>query len=164
MFNTVIEMQKQKKYIIQGSIFLGFFLVIYFLLDRLNGGYALMVENYGVYLVIINILINIFMSFASAFMMNLSTALVKLTGKEGKGTFLSSIAVFFGMLTYGCTPCVIAFFATIGITLSIAVLPLAGLPYKLISVFIIVLGFIWLRYEINHVKCKIPTKDENEAA
>ncbi|MBU0996600.1 MAG: hypothetical protein KKE16_00980 [Firmicutes bacterium] len=164
MFNTVIEMQKQKKYIIQGSIFLGFFLVIYFLLDRLNGGYALMVENYGVYLVIINILINIFMSFASAFMMNLSTALVKLTGKEGKGTFLSSIAVFFGMLTYGCTPCVIAFFATIGITLSIAVLPLAGLPYKLISVLIIVLGFIWLRYEINHVKCKIPTKDENEAA
>ncbi len=164
MFSSVMAMQKQKKFIIQGLIFLTFFLVIYFMLDQLNGGYALMAENYGIYLVVLNIFINILMSLASAFMMNLSTSLVKLTGKEGKGTFLSGIAVFFGMLTYGCTPCVIAFFATIGITLSIAVLPLAGLPYKLISVLLIGLGFIWLRYEINHVKCKIPAKDENEAA
>lgn len=162
MFKTAMAMQTQKKYIIQGAIFVTFFLIIYFLLDYLNGGYSLMTENFGMYLVVINIVINIAMSLMSAFMMNLSTALVKLTGKEGKGTFLGSFAVFFGMLTYGCTPCVIAFFATVGITLSIAVLPLAGLPYKLISVAIIILGFIWLRYEINHVKCKVPNIQDEE--
>ncbi len=163
MFKTILEMQKEKKYIIQGSIFLLMFLGIYFLLDHLNGGYILMVENYGIYLVVVNILLNIVMSFVSAFMMNLSTGLVKLTGKEGKGTFLSSIAIFFGMLTYGCTPCVIAFFATIGLTFSIAVLPLAGLPYKFISLFILGIGYLWLKYEINHVKCKVQVSNDEIA-
>lgn len=164
MFSTILSMQKEKKYIIQGSIFLVFFLGIYFLLDHLNGGYTQMADEFGVYLVVVNIFLNILMSVVSAFMMNLSTGLVKLTGKEGKGTFLSSVAVFFGMMTYGCTPCVIAFFATIGLTISIAVLPLAGLPYKLISLLILGIGFIWLKYEINHVKCKvnIPTEKEVE--
>lgn len=160
MFQSILQMQKTKRYIIQGIIFLAFFLVLYFLLDSLNGGYANMAEEYGVYLVVINITLNILMSAMSAFMMNLSTGLVKMTGKEGKGTFLSSIAVLFGMLTYGCTPCVIAFFATIGITFSIAVLPLAGLPYKFVSVALLIIGYFWLVYEINHVKCKVPTKEE----
>jgi len=156
MFKTILEMQKEKKYIIQGTIFLILFLILYFLLDHLNGGYSLMIDEYGVYLVIINVFLNLLMSLISALMMNLSTGLLKLTGKEGKGTFFSSISVLFGMLTYGCTPCVITFFATIGVTLSIAVLPLAGLPYKFISLAILFIGFFLLKYEINHVKCKIP--------
>lgn len=162
MYSEILAMQKQKRYLIQGAIFFAFFMVIYFLLDGLNGGYTSMAEEYGVLLVVVNIVLNLAMSLMSAFMMNLSTGLMKLTGKEGKGTFLSSVAILFGMLTYGCTPCVIAFFATIGLTISIAVLPLAGLPYKFISVLLIVIGFFWLKYEINHVKCKIPSKDTKE--
>jgi len=163
MFSAILLMQKEKKYMIQGILFLVFFMGIYFLLDYLNGGYQEMAANFGWYLVVVNIFLNILMSAVSAFMMNLSTGLVKLTGKEGKGTFLSSIAIFFGMMTYGCTPCVIAFFATIGLTLSIAVLPLAGLPYKLISLVILGLGYLWLVYEINHVKCKVNIPNEKEA-
>jgi len=156
MLKLILNMQKQKRFIVQGMIIASFFLTLYFLLDYLNGGYLLMVEEYGTYLVVINILLNIIMSFLSAFMMNLSSALVKFTGKEGKGTFLSSVAVFFGIMTYGCTPCVIAFFATIGITLSVAALPLAGLPYKFISFGILLIGMLWLFHEINHSKCKLP--------
>ena len=114
-----------------------------------------MLEEYGVLLVISNILLNITMAFISAFMWNVSTGLVKLTGKEGKGSFVSSFAVIFGMLTYGCTPCVIAFFSTIGITFAVAVLPLAGLPYKLLALVLLIIGFFWLKYEANHVKCKV---------
>lgn len=160
MLDDILKMQKQKKYIIQGVLFFSFFLVLYFLLDELNGGYLSMKQEYGLFLVLINIFLNIVMSFISATMMNLSTALVKFTGKEGKGTFLSSIAVLFGMVTYGCTPCVIALFATIGITLSVAVLPFAGLPYKLLSLLLIIAGLLWLVHEIKNVKCKIPTKKE----
>jgi fatty acid desaturase len=155
MFQTILLMQKEKKYIIQGMIVLVLFLGIYTLLDYLNIGYKAMLDEYGLLLVVGNILLNIIMAFITAFMWNISTAMVKLTGKEGKGTFVSSFAVLFGMLTYGCTPCVIAFFSTIGITLAVAALPLAGLPYKLIALVLLIVGFFWLKYESNHVKCKI---------
>ena len=159
MFDSILMMQKERKYIIQGSIFFVLFLGLYILLDQLNIGYAQMMKDYGVYLVIANMFLNIIMAFVSAFMWNVSSALVKLTGKEGKGSFLSGFAVLFGMLTYGCTPCVIAFFATIGITFAVAALPLAGLPYKLIALVLLLLGFLWLKYETNHVKCKINNKE-----
>ena len=119
-----------------------------------------MFNEYGLYLVIINIVLNIVMSFMSAFMWNVSTGLVKLTGKEGKGSFFSGIAYIFGLLTYGCTPCVIALFATIGLSFSVAILPLAGLPYKFIALALLIIGFFWLAYESNHVKCKIKTDSE----
>jgi hypothetical protein len=155
MFATIMLMQKEKKFIIQGVIVFVVFLGLYTLLDQLNIGYSGMIEEYGLLLVIGNVLLNIIMAFISAFMWNISTAMVRLTGKEGKGSFVSSFAVVFGMLTYGCTPCVIAFFSTIGITFAIAALPLAGLPYKLIALLLLVGGFFWLKYESNHVKCKV---------
>jgi hypothetical protein len=155
MFLTILSMQKERKYIIQGVIVFLLFITLYTVLDYLNIGYELMIEEYGIFLVIGNIFLNILMAFISAFMWNISTALVKLTGKEGKGSFMSGLAVIFGMLTYGCTPCVIAFFSTIGITFAIAALPLAGLPYKLLALVLLIIGFFWLKYETNHVKCKI---------
>lgn len=159
MFKTILMMQKERKYIIQGSVFFVLFLGLYILIDQLNIGYTQMILDYGIYLVIGNIIINIVMAGLSAFMWNISTGLVKLTGREGKGSFMSGFAVLFGMLTYGCTPCVIAFFSTIGITFAVATLPLAGLPYKLIGLLLLVLGFFWLKYETNHVKCKINPKE-----
>jgi fatty acid desaturase len=159
MFKTILLMQKERKYIIQGSVFFVLFLGLYILIDQLNIGYTQMVIDYGIYLVIGNVLLNILMAGISAFMWNVSTGLVKLTGREGKGSFMSGFAVLFGMLTYGCTPCVIAFFSTIGITFAVATLPLAGLPYKLIGLLLLLLGFLWLKYEANHVKCKIKPKE-----
>ncbi len=155
MFTLIWSMQKEKKYLIQGIIIFTLFFALYILLDHLNIGYAQMIQDYGIYLVIANIILNIIMAFISALMWNISTAMVKITGKEGKGTFMSGFAFLFGMLTYGCTPCVIAFFSTIGLTFAVAVLPLAGLPYKFIALLLLVLGFFWLKYETNHIKCKV---------
>lgn len=155
MFSTILAMQKQKRYILQGAIVLVLFLVLYFVLDRLNMTYTEMIDAYGVYLVLINVVLNIVMAITSAFMWNISTALVKLTGKEGKASTVSGLAYLFGLLTYGCTPCVIAMFSAIGITFAVAALPLAGLPYKFVALVILILGFFWLKYEANHVKCKV---------
>ena len=125
------------------------------MLDFLNIGYSEMISDYGFYLVVINIVVNLMMATLSAFMWNVSSGLVELTGKEGKGSFASGFAYIFGLLTYGCTPCVIALFSTIGLTFSVAVLPLAGLPYKFIAFGLLILGLLWLIYESNHVKCKV---------
>jgi len=155
MLQAVLMKQKERSY--QAIIAISFivFIIVYTLLDNFNGGYGAMRREYGALLPVINVIINIFMSALSAFMMSISTAFFKLSGKEGKGSFFSGASVLFGILTYGCTSCVIAFFATIGITFSVAVLPFAGLPYKLISLVLILIGFWWLIHEIKNPKCKI---------
>jgi hypothetical protein len=155
MFTEALKLQKTKKYIIQGSLFFSFFLFIYFIVDSLNMSYQEMKITYGVYLVILNITLNIVMSFLSAVLMNLSTSMVELKGKEGKATSFGFFSVLFGILTYGCTSCVIAFFATVGVTFSVIVLPLAGLPYKLISFLLILLGLFFIKKEISTGTCKI---------
>lgn len=154
MIDYIIQLHRQPKMIKQGILFGLFFFGIYTLLDSLNGGYAAMSTEFGLWLVILNIVTNLFMSFVSAIMMNLSTNLFHYTGKEGNGSWVPSISVFFGILTYGCTPCVIAFFASLGIAFSVAVLPFAGYPYKLISVALIIAGLFFVYYEVSRAKCK----------
>lgn len=155
MFQQALQLQKTPKYITQGLILFVLFMVIYTVVDGLNMSYETMAIEYSELLVGINISINVLMSLGSAALMNLSTAMVVLKGKEGKASTFGSISVLFGILTYGCTSCVIAFFASIGIAFSVAVLPFAGLPYKLISVLLITIGLIWMYREIEHGVCKV---------
>lgn len=154
MYQEALLLIKTKKLVIQGLLFFIAFMVIYFVVDRLNMTYPLMIETYGLYLVIINIFLNIVMSFLSALLMSLSTAMVKLKGTEGKASNFGFFSVLFGILTYGCTSCVIAFFASVGIAFSVIALPLAGLPYKFISLILILIGLFWIRKEIDK-PCKI---------
>lgn len=164
MLELVYQNMKQKKYLLYGILYFIIFLSIYFVLDTLNGGYPKMVEDFGLWLVVLNLVINFIMSAISAYMMILSSAYVQLSGKEGKGSFLTSFAVLFGMLTYGCTTCVITFFAVIGITFGVIALPLAGFPYKIMALVLIILGYVWLRYEIKRGRCKVqlPIKKDAE--
>lgn len=155
MFKHALTQILTKKSLIQSSLFFLIFMVIYTLIDRNNMRYIEMSQNYGNFLVYTNILLNITMSFLSALLLTLSTIMANLKGKEANGSNLSFVSVLFGILTYGCTPCVIAFFGSIGIAFSVTILPLAGLPYKLISLGLIVIGLIWTYYEIEHGKCKV---------
>jgi hypothetical protein len=147
---------KTRKYRIQAVVFFTVFLVLYFLIDHLNLPYPEMVDIYGPFLVAVNVLLNIVMSTAGAVLMALSGINLELRGKEGKGSNLGFLSVFFGMLTYGCTSCVISFFAAIGIAFSVVALPLAGLPYKLISLILVSIGLLWMIWEIKTGKCRIP--------
>ncbi len=155
MFHQALQLQKTPKYMTQGLILFVLFMVIYTVVDGLNMSYEAMAIEYSELLVVINVSINVFMSLGSTALMNLSTAMVVLKGKEGKASNFGIISVLFGILTYGCTSCVIAFFASIGIAFSVAVLPFAGLPYKLISVILIIIGLIWMYREIEHGVCKV---------
>lgn len=158
MFSEALHIQRSRKFFLQGLLFFIAFNVIYFIVDFLNMTYAEMRETYGLFLVITNIALNLIMSFLSAFLMNLSTAMVQLKGKEGKAQSFGFFSVLFGILTYGCTSCVIAFFASVGIAFSVAILPLAGLPYKLISLILIIIGLFYIRHELNHASCNITEK------
>ncbi|AUD62819.1 hypothetical protein BK010_04165 [Tenericutes bacterium MO-XQ] len=164
MYQAAILKLKERKYIIQAMLFFVAFMVIYQIVDSLNMSYQEMRETYGTYLVVTNITLNITMSLLSAFLMHLSTAMVELKGKEGKGTTFGFLSVLFGVLTYGCTSCVIAFFASIGIAFSVIALPLAGLPYKLISLILIIIGLLLVRRELIYGTCKVKMTPDNKEA
>ena len=155
MIEQAFTLIRTKKSILQASLFFIVFLIIYTLIDRNNLSYTEMRNQYGNFLVYTNISLNIVMALLSSLMLILSTANATLKGKESISSNLSFVSVLFGILTYGCTPCVIAFFGSIGIAFSVIALPLAGLPYKFISLLLIVIGLGWTYYEIKYGKCKV---------
>lgn len=155
MFQIALERFTHKKILIQTLLFFTIFMIIYTMIDVNNLSYALMAEQYGNPLVIVNIGLNLLMASLSSLLLSLSTIMAQLKGKESMGSNLSFVSVLFGILTYGCTPCVIAFFGSIGIAFSVIALPFAGLPYKFISLGLIAIGLIWTYNEIEHGKCKV---------
>lgn len=155
MFTLALDRLKTRSSILQGLGFMGIFILIYTVIDYNNLSYDKMANIYGSYLVYTNMALNVLMALLSAFLLLLSTANAELKGKESLGSNLSFISVLFGILTYGCTPCVIAFFASLGIAFSVIALPLAGLPYKFISIGLLLIGLIWTYYELQYGKCKV---------
>jgi len=155
MFNQAIKLIKTRKSLLQIIAFFIVFMIIYAFIDRNNISYTEMSQTYGNYLVYTNVSLNIIMSLLSALLLILSTAMATLKGKETISSNVSFVSVLFGILTYGCTPCVIAFLGSLGIAFSVTILPLAGLPYKIISLILILIGIVWTYYEIEHGKCKV---------
>lgn len=156
MIEIVKAKQKEPRALFWMGVYFIIFLILYTLLDRFNGGYLQMSSDYGWYLAVLNIGLNLLMSSIGAYMLGLSTTFMQLTGLSDKGSHATFLSVIFGMFTYGCTPCLVTFFATFGITLTVAVLPLMGLPYKLISLILLICGYFYLIHEIKRPKCSLP--------
>ena len=157
MINQALSLLKTKKLMLQGAGLFLVFMILYTMIDNLNLPIPQMAQTYGTGLVVLNVVTNVFMALGSALMLNLSTAMAALKGKESTGSNLSYASILFGILTYGCTPCVIAFFASFGIAFSVIALPLAGYPYKVMSLVLIGIGIAWTLWEIEHATCKIKT-------
>lgn len=159
MLKMVLKEHKKNKYIVINLIFFLFFLLIYYLLDNSGGNsYLVMTDNEGLLVTILHIIINLLMSLLSSILITWSIIGQKLNGVEPNGTSVTGISVILGVLTYGCTPCVIAFFAAIGIGFTPIILPFANLPWKIVSLLIISIGFYFITKSINNPKCKVNKK------
>ncbi len=158
MLSFLQEQLKTKKIQRDAILYFLFFLFVYTLVDSFNMSYTKMAQDYSKMLVVTNILLNVLMSVGTAFLMILSTVMLKIKAIEPKGTNMGVLSVFFAVLTYGCTPCVIALFANFGITFSVIALPFAGLPYKFMTLGLIAIGILWSLYDINRGACKVKFK------
>lgn len=159
MLKLTLQKQIEKKLLIQNIITFGFFILIYSMLDYL--GYRDS-KNNGVkiktIIVVFNIILNLIISFISMLTIGISTANMNLSGKQIKGnTFWSSLAIALGFMTFGCTSCVVTFMASIGITfLSTASFLIGnGIWFKLLSLLLVVIGFIIVAILINKARCKV---------
>lgn len=156
MIKTAFKKQTEKKFIWMNIGFFTFFLVLYTIIDSLNMPYREMTNTYGMFLTISNIFMNVIMAALSTLMMTLTAAQFKLTGSESKANNVTFASIIVGILTYGCTPCVISFFAGIGISLSAAAAyPLGGFPFKFLSLALLLAGFAWILVRLNKAVCKV---------
>ncbi len=156
MIKTAFLKQKEKNYIYMNLGFFAFFMILYTIIDWLNMPYSQMTNTFGIVLTISNIFMNIIMAALSTLMMTLTAAQFKLTGSESKANNVTFASILVGVLTYGCTPCVISFFAGIGISLTAAAAyPLGGFPFKFLSLGLLLLGFGWILWRLNKAVCKV---------
>jgi hypothetical protein len=157
MLQLVYQKSKETKNLIILSALFIFFLILYIFLDfEGNGNYTIMTDNFGVGITIIHIISNILIAIMSSIMLTFSTINYTLTKVEPKGnTAIPFISFIFGILTFGCTSCVVAFLSAIGIAFTPLLLPNGNLIWKLIALLFVSIGFIWILYSIKNTKCKV---------
>ncbi len=157
MLRTVIYEAKSRNNILYLiGAFVLFFGLYVFLDFEGNTNYTIMTEEFGIGIVSIHIIINALIAILSSVMVIFSIINFKLTKIEPKGSNAIPFFTFiFGLLTFGCTGCVVAFFSAVGIAFSPIVLPSGNLLWKLAALFFVIIGFIWIMYSIENTKCKI---------
>lgn len=148
-------LKQQNILILVGSFIL--FLGLYTFLDfEGNTNYTVMANDFGNVVVGVHILINIIIAILTAIMVTFSIVNYKLTNIEPKGSnAIPFLAFIFGIFTFGCTSCVVAFVGSIGIAFTPLVLPNGNLLWKIAALLFVALGFIWIMYSIQNAKCEI---------
>lgn len=157
MLSAVKQEATTKQNIILFITLFFFFFALYVFLDfEGNTNYAVMTANFGLGITLIHIVMNLIIATLSSIMVGFSIINYRLTKQEPVGSnaipFLSFIL---GILTFGCTSCVVAFLSAVGIAFTPIILPNGNLLWKLIAVLFVGLGFLWIMYSIQHTKCKI---------
>lgn len=157
MLRAVMHEAKSRNNILYLIVAFIFFFGLYVFLDfEGNTNYRIMNEEFGMGIVSLHIFINILIAILSSIMVIFSIINFKLTKIEPKGSNAIPFFTFiFGLLTFGCTGCVVAFFSAVGIAFSPIILPNGNLLWKLIALVLVLIGFMWIMYSIEHTKCKI---------
>lgn len=157
MMSIILEKSKETKNILMYVGLFIFFMGLYIFLDfEGNTNYSIMTQNFGIVIVGIHIFINIIIAILSSLMVGFSIINHRLTSVEPKGSNAIPFLTFiFGLLTFGCTGCVVAFFTSVGIAFSPIILPAGNMVWKVMALFFVIIGFIWIVYSINKMKCKI---------
>lgn len=156
MLTMVFEKQKEKKNLILfASIFI-FIYGLYFFLDWLaHGSFSALFEAMSPGLFTLHQVFNIVMAFMATLMISLSQIKLTLTSTEPLGaTGIPFFSFIFGLLTFGCAPCVVAFLSAVGIAFTPIVFPMGNLLWKVILLTLMILGFIYILKSINKGVCK----------
>ncbi len=157
MLSLVKTEAKKRNNIIMVILLFGFFFGLYVFLDfEGNTNYTIMTETFGITIVLLHVAMNIIIAVLSSIMVSFSIINYRLTKTEPVGSNAIPFFTFiFGLLTFGCTGCVVAFFSAVGIAFSPIILPNGNLIWKAIALLLVIIGYIWILYAIEHTKCSI---------
>ena len=153
------EAKTKKNILIFIGLFIFFFGLYVFLDFEGNTNYIVMTEDFGLLIVLTHVFINIIIAILSSRMMTLSIINYNLYKSEPIGNNAIPFFTFiFGLLTFGCTGCVVAFFSAVGIAFTPMILPHGNLLLKSAALILVILGYIWVLYSIKNNKCKVNKK------
>lgn len=157
MITLITNEAKTKKNMLMFVLLFLFFLGLYIFLDfEGNTNYSNMIANFGGTITTIHIMINVIIAILSSIMVGFSIINYRLTQTEPTGSNAIPFFTFiFGLLTFGCTGCVVAFFSAVGIAFTPIILPNANLLWKLGALLLVIIGFVWIMYSIKNTKCKV---------
>lgn len=157
MLALVWEKQKERKFIQLFLIMWLFMYALYAFLDVLYyGSLSVMFDSLSGGLIVLHQLTNIIIAFIVTIMLSFSQIQLVLTKKEPLGgTSIPFFSFIFGLLTFGCAPCVITFLSVLGIAFTPIVLPFGNLVWKLILLSIMGLGVAFVLRRIQNTACKI---------
>ncbi len=157
MLPIVWQAQKTKKnLIIWAVLFIAVFTLYVFFDILANQTLTHMFNTLGLTLFIVHVGVNFVLALLTSTMLSLTQVNLTLTKKEPKGANSIPVLSFvFGLLTFGCTPCVVAFLAAVGIAFTPLTLGPANLTWKLILLVLISLSFVYILYSIHNTTCKV---------
>ena len=157
MLSIIYKKSFERNYIyLQIGLFL-FFTGLYIFLDfEGNTNYSVMIESFGLGITLIHVIVNVIIGFLSMIMVSYSIINYSFTKKDVPGSnAIPLISFIFGILTFGCTSCVVAFLASVGIAFTPVLLPNGNLLFKFGALLIVLLGFIWVLYKLEHTTCEV---------
>ncbi len=157
MLKLVLEEQKKKKNIIIFGVILFIMYALYLSLDILgNDSISAYYESLGLTLLIVHQLVNLLMAALSATMVSLSQIKLNMTKSEPVGaTGIPFLSFIFGLLTFGCAPCVVTFLAAVGISFTPVVLPNGNLLWKFALLALLFVGLGYILWSIEKGTCKV---------
>ncbi len=156
MLQVVWQKQKERKNLLMLSGFFLFIYGLYFFLDWLAyGSFEALFADWSTQLFFVQQIFNLLMAALAALMLSLSQIKLSIYKTEPLGgTSIPFLSFIFGLLTFGCAPCVIAFFAAFGIAFSPIVFPMGNLLWKVILLALMSVGFLYILYSIDKGVCK----------
>ncbi|MFK5883384.1 MAG: hypothetical protein QM489_03480 [Candidatus Izemoplasma sp.] len=150
------EQFKRKNLLILTGLFVAFFSLYVFLDFEGNENYSVMADEFGLFIVLVHVFINLIIGALTATMVSFSLINYSINKKDTIGSnAIPFLSFLFGLLTFGCTGCVIAFLASVGIAFTPVILPFGNLYWKLAALGFVALGFVWIMWSIEHTKCKV---------
>lgn len=157
MLPLIYKASFQRKFIILQIALFVFFLGLYIFLDfEGNLSYTNMINQFGLGVTLLHIFMNVIIAILSMIMVSYSIINYSFTKKDVAGSNAVPLLSFiFGLLTFGCTSCVVAFLASVGIAFTPVLLPNGNLLFKFIATVFVALGFAWILYRLHNTTCEI---------
>lgn len=160
MLTLVLEKQKEQKFIALFGLMWAFMYGLYLFLDYLwYGSFQAMGQELSTGLIVIHQVTNLAVSFIVTVMLSFSQISLFINKTEPLGgNSIPFLSFIFGLLTFGCAPCVITFLGAIGIAFTPLVLPFGNLVWKFILFGLMLGGLGFVLYRIQNTVCDIKPK------
>ena len=151
-FFYVQKVKNKKGFILTTMLFIA----LYLLLDILaNGSLSKMFSSLGTLASMGHLVLDLIMAIISALIFDLTDpiGLKKSTKLTTSTQIIPTVVGFFGLLTFGCAPCVIGFFATIGLSLSIPTFANGNIILKVVALIVLIIGYYVTKYIVYTSTC-----------